>query len=70
MKNLKTHLFSYNYEGSQYSFEIPAYSAHEAKKRLSRIMRADYDGELVAKIPALPSSGIFVRLYTFFKNKF
>ena len=69
MNNIKTHLFSYNYEGSEYSLEIPAYSIQEAKERLSRMMYARYDGELVTVIPALPTAGIFVRLLTLVHNR-
>ena len=68
MNNVKTYLFSYNYQGSDYSLEIPACSIDEAKERLSRMVYANYDGELVAKIPALPSTGIIIRLVTFIRN--
>jgi len=69
MNELKTHLFSYNYEGSQYSLEIPAHSEEEAKSRLTRMVYANYDGELVATVPAMPVSGIFVRLVTWLRNR-
>jgi hypothetical protein len=68
MSKLRTFLFSYNYEGAQYSFEIPAYSLDEAKARLSRITFAKYDGELMCKIPAVAGAGIFVRILTWLKN--
>jgi len=69
MKNFKTHLFTYNYGGAQYSLEIPAASADEAKERLTRIVYASYDGELVTKVPAFPASGMFVRLFTWVRNR-
>ena len=40
------HLFSYNFEGAEYSFEIPARSAEEAKRRVQALVWAKYDGEL------------------------
>ena len=69
LNNIKTHLFSYSYEGSEYSLEIPANSVQEAKERLSRMTFARYDGELVTVIPALPTTGMFVRLYTWTRNR-
>lgn len=70
MKNkLKIYLFSYRYKDAQYSLEIPAYSLDEAKGKLSMMSFAKYDGELVAKIPSLPSIGIFVRIITWFRNR-
>lgn len=69
MNNIKTHLFSYNYEGSEYSLEIPANNLEEAKGRLSKMVFARYDGELVAKVPAMPSSGLFVSLITWLRNR-
>ena len=70
MKNIKTHLFTYNYEGAEYCFEIPAKNIEEAKERLSRITFARYDGELVGKIPALPTAGLFVKLIASIRNRF
>ncbi len=69
MKKLKNFLFSYNYDGSQYSIEIPAYNAEEARERISRITFAKYDGELADKIPALVGAGVLVRLLTWLKNR-
>jgi hypothetical protein len=69
MKNLKVFLFSYNYEGSQYSFEIPAYSAEEARERVSRLTFAKYDGEIAHKIPAFAGASVLVRLLTWLKNR-
>lgn len=69
MQNMKVFLFSYNYEGAQYSLEIPASSAEEAKQRLSRIAFAQYDGELAQVIPATPGAGLLVRLVTWLRNR-
>ncbi len=50
---MKTYLFSYRYEGNQYSLEIPAENLREAKERLKVIPLATYDGILIAKVPAV-----------------
>ena len=69
MKNIKTHLFTYNYEGAEYCLEIPANSLQEAKDRLSRMTFAKYDGELVSKIPAIPTAGLFVKFMASIRNR-
>lgn len=61
-----THLFSYRYDGSEWSLEIPAKSAREAKERLGALTFARYDGELIAKVPV--GAGPFVRLATWIRN--
>lgn len=68
-KDFRIFLFSYNYEGAEYSVEIPATNEEEAKQRLSRLAFAKYDGELMYKIPASPGAGILVRLVTWTKNR-
>lgn len=65
---MKVFLFSYNFEGAQYSLEIPAQDAEEAKHRLSRMTFAKYDGELVQSCPAPPGTGILLRLITWIRN--
>lgn len=57
----KTYLFSYNYDGCSWCFEIQAENPEDARQRVSRLTFATYDGELVAKIPAslgLPAKAI------------
>lgn len=49
---MQTHLFSYRFEGKQWELEIKAHNAKEAKARLSQLAFAQYDGVLVATIPA------------------
>jgi hypothetical protein len=51
---MKTYLFSYQYEGAQWVFEMKAESAEEAKRRVSRLQYAALDGELAVKLPATP----------------
>ncbi len=52
---IQTYLFSYSHEGSQCVFEIRADSAEDAKRRVSKLQYARYDGELMAKIPVDPA---------------
>lgn len=57
----RTYLFSYNYDGCSWGFEIQAESPEDARQRVSRLAFASYDGELVAKIPAslgLPAKAV------------
>lgn len=50
-KQFKTYLFRYNHDGASWGFEIKAESPEDAKARVSRLVFAKYDGELVAKVP-------------------
>jgi hypothetical protein len=50
--NYSTHLFSYRFEGKAYTVDIKAKDAEEAKARLKALAWAQYDGELVTRIPA------------------
>lgn len=58
----RKYLFSYRFEGAEYGFDIPATSPDEAKRRLSAMGMARYDGELYATIP-VPSGGLLLRLW-------
>lgn len=51
MDDLKEHLFRYRYEGRTYGFSLDASSPADAKERLKQLTFAQYDGELVARIP-------------------
>lgn len=64
------YLFSYRYQGSEYSVVIPADTLDEAKGRMEAIGKNHvYDGELYAEIPVyVPFSGLFSRLYVWFRN--
>ena len=64
----ETHLFSYRFDGSEWSIDIPARNADEAKRRLSALLHARYDGVLVARIPV--ALGPFAKLYAAFRNFF
>lgn len=61
-----THIFSYRYEGKSYTVDIVAKDAAEAKERLKALAWAQYDGELVARIPR--SAGPLVRIGVWLRN--
>jgi hypothetical protein len=61
-----THLFSYRFNGREYTIDIVAKNADEAKERLKALAWAKYDGVLVARIPA--ELGIFARLGVAVRN--
>lgn len=50
--NFRTFLFSYNFDGERWGFEIKARGAEEAKARVERLLFARYDGELKLSVPA------------------
>lgn len=66
MASTKTYLFSYRYGGAEWSLEIPAETAREARERLSAITLARYDGEAIAKVPAV--AGPIARLAVWLRN--
>lgn len=49
-KEIKTYLFSYEYENSKWSLEISAYSEEDAIQIIQNMSQAEYDGELQQKI--------------------
>ena len=61
-----THIFSYRFNGRQYTVDIIAKDADEAKERLKALAWAKYDGELVARVPA--DLGILARLFVAARN--
>lgn len=63
-----THLFSYRYDGREYTVDIIAKDAAEAKERLKALAWAKYDGELVARVPA--EIGPFTRIAVAVRNIF
>lgn len=54
----KDFLFSYRFEGAEYSFTVPALSMTEAKARHSAMGMARYDGEIFATIKVPEKLGI------------
>ena len=61
-----THLFSYRFNGRQFTVDIVAKDADEAKERLKALAWAKYDGVLVARIPK--SLGIPARIFVALRN--
>jgi hypothetical protein len=67
LKNeFKTYLFSYPYQGAECVLEIRAADAEDARRRLSRLQYARYDGELVVKIPSPQSLSGFMKPFVSF----
>jgi len=56
----RTFLFTYQYEGADWSLEIKARDMYDAKARIAKLMRARYDGELMVRIPAQMSFAVKV----------
>lgn len=48
---MKTYLFSYPYERSEWVIEIKALNEQDARARVKALTFARYDGELVLKVP-------------------
>lgn len=63
---MKRYLFEHQYEGNDYTFDVPADSLDEAKGRVLCMSTAKYVGELHAVVPA--AIGPFVRLFVWWKN--
>jgi len=62
----RTHLFTYRFDGAEWSLEIEAGSRGEALDRIKSLAFARYEGELVAKVPAV--AGPFARFATWIRN--
>jgi hypothetical protein len=64
-----THLFSYRHAGAEWTLEIRARDAQDAKERLKALPLARYDGRLVAKFPtkaaSLVKAGVWLRNFVF-----
>lgn len=58
---MKLYLFSYQYNGEIYCFEIRAEDPEDARARVMRLAYATYDGEIVAKQPAKFGVVVWVR---------
>jgi hypothetical protein len=63
---VKKFLFSYRYQGDEYSFDIPAETQKEAEFRLKQMQTAKYDGEVMATVPA--ELGWLAKLVVWWKN--
>jgi hypothetical protein len=63
-------LFNYRFGGEEWGFVVKATSAAEARSRLSAMTMARYEGEVRETIPARPGAGLYVRVLTWWRNKF
>lgn len=61
----KDFLFDYPFEGHRYVFEITAKNADEAKRRVSDLAWAQYQGEIKAKIQIAPN--FFTHIFNWFR---
>jgi hypothetical protein len=61
-----THLFSYRFNGREFTIDIVARDEAEAKERLKALAFARYDGELIARVPQ--SAGFLARLKVALRN--
>lgn len=66
-RETKTFSFSYYHDGSWWTFRIKAYDRDDATERINKLPLAQYDGEIVAKIPAFVPSWT-IRVATWFQN--
>lgn len=53
-----TYIYSYEFDGEEWSFEVKAKDLAEAKRRVMAIRAARLDGELVGSVPV--SGGRFL----------
>ena len=59
---MRTFLFNYWFEGDRYSVEVDAADETEAKRRLSQMTKAVFDGELFVRL-RVPGGGWLRRLF-------
>lgn len=61
-------LFAYRFGGSEWVITIHAADAAEAREKIKAVALARYDGELMARIPAVPGGGLLARLICWIKS--
>lgn len=61
-----THLFSYRFDGREYTIDIVAKDANEAKDRLKALAWAKYDGVLITRLPV--GLGLLARISVAIRN--
>lgn len=49
---MQTHLFSYRHDGKDWELGIKAENADDARRRIAALAYANYDGVLIAQVPA------------------
>lgn len=61
-------LFSYRFNGSDWSTTVFARDEAEAKEKIKQVGLARYDGEVFLRVPATVSGGVFVRGLVWLQN--
>jgi hypothetical protein len=61
-------LFTYRFGGAEWGTSVFADSADEAREKIKAVGMARYDGECMARIPAMRGGGLLVRLIAWWKN--
>lgn len=64
----KTFLFSYEYAGREWSFEIVATDETDARRRVNRLHRARFDGELITRVE-VPAGGVLRRVIEWWRKR-
>ncbi|MGD9710451.1 MAG: hypothetical protein AB7V46_00140 [Thermomicrobiales bacterium] len=62
----KTYLYKYFHKGSWWTLEIPGVDRDDAQARINKLPLAQYQGEVVLKIPA--SGGLIARCICWLRN--
>lgn len=63
-------LFEYHFGGSTWGTSVWATDEAQAREKIKAVGMSRYVGECYARIPSsIPAAGIFVRAYTWFKNR-
>lgn len=65
---MREYLFSYRYDGTDWGISIFAEDEAQAKQKIKMVSLARYDGELMARLPAVVGGGIIARLICWWKN--
>lgn len=61
--------FSYRFDGAEWGITIFADSPAQAREKIKAVAFARYDGELMARIPAVLGAGIIARAMCWWNNR-
>lgn len=67
-RELREYLFSYRWNGAEYSLTVSAYSEAEARGRVSQMSISRFDGVVHSKIK-IPLGGFLSRLFSRFAER-
>lgn len=62
-------LFNYRFDGADWSISIFARDPAEAREKIKAVSFARFEGELYARIPAVPGAGWLTRVLCWWKNR-